>query len=301
MKAIITGFLDSNKDLSFDEQLDLAIKNQMSSICLRMYKKRPLIELKDSELKEIVEILKNKKMKIAFIDTNIKSYDINNDSRHKEALNDFKVTVLIAKKLKVQHLIYKLPIFTDVMKEYKNIELRLTPFVEFAMKHNKKIIICPNNSYKANVYAYIMKKMKSNVLSVLFDPVEIMNNDESTTTTYRILKRKIGAFRATDANSKNIPKLMGYGDTNVITILKKLVRDKYSGFLLVDNKFQEEIKELETKDKGLMKKLFNRKKKKKKTLIEEVSKVVFPNEEIKNATWDDILANQIKMLKTLFK
>lgn len=301
MKAIITGFLDSNKDLSFDEQLDLAIKNQMSSICLRMYKKRPLIELKDSELKEIVEILKNKKMKIAFIDTNIKSYDINNDSRHKEALNDFKVTVLIAKKLKVQHLIYKLPIFTDVMKEYKNIELRLTPFVEFAMKHNKKIIICPNNSYKANVYAYIMKKMKSNVLSVLFDPVEIMNNDESTTTTYRILKRKIGAFRATDANSKNIPKLMGYGDTKVITILKKLVRDKYSGFLLVDNKFQEEIKELETKDKGLMKKLFNRKKKKKKTLIEEVSKVVFPNEEIKNATWDDILANQIKMLKTLFK
>ena len=301
MKAIITGFLDSNKDLSFDEQLDLAIKNQMSSICLRMYKKRPLIELKDSELKEIVEILKNKKMKIAFIDTNIKSYDINNDSRHKEALNDFKVTVLIAKKLKVQHLIYKLPIFTDVMKEYKNIELRLTPFVEFAMKHNKKIIICPNNSYKANVYAYIMKKMKSNVLSVLFDPVEIMNNDESTTTTYRILKRKIGAFRATDANSKNIPKLMGYGDTNVITILKKLVRDKYSGFLLVDNKFQEELKELETKDKGLMKKLFNRKKKKKKTLIEEVSKVVFPNEEIKNATWDDILANQIKMLKTLFK
>lgn len=301
MKPVITGFLNLEKRETFKEQIATAKKLNINSICLKEFNQRPIIELNDAELKEINLLLKTEKMKVDILDTNIKPYDINSDAKHKEALAEFKSMINIAKKLKVKHLYYRLPLFTDVIEEYENIRIRLEPFIDLAMKNNKKIILYPVNGYKTNVYAYIFKKIKANVLSVLFDPVYIMLNDESTTTAYRLLKRKIGAFATIDADHKDMPKLMGYGETNVLAILKKMIRDRYTGFLIIDTKFEQKTKELESKNKGLIAKVFRRKEKKKRAMMEEVSESIFSDEQTKNATYHDILVNQINVLKIIFK
>ncbi len=188
-----------------------------------------------------------------------------------------------------------------MIKEYDAIEKRLEPYIDLAMRNNKKIILFPVKDYKASVYAFILKKVKSNVLSFAFDPVFIMNNNESTTTAYRLLKNKIGIFMARDADHHGLPKLMGYGKTDITEIMKKLFRDNYAGFISVDNQFSETVFDDEPKKVGFFKSIFSGEKKKKNDVLIELSKKIFPNEETKNVTYDDILANQIKILNLLFK
>jgi len=301
MKPIITGFLDFDGTSSFEAKIECATKHQLSYICLKKYNQSPLIELSEKEIKDLQSSLRDAKLKIAIIDTNIESYDINDDRKHSVALDEFKYMVKFADRLKVQHLYYQLPKFNDVIEEYDNIQKRLEPFVDYAMRNSKKIIILPSNNYKANVYAYIFKKMKSNVLSIAFDPVAIMMNNESTTTAYRLLKNKIGSFSTCDADLQNIPKLIGYGKTDIVALFKKLIRDRYDGYLLIDNKFHDQVFKEEPAKKGLLAKLFKSKNKKKESLLYELSSKIFPNEETKNVTIDDILDNQIKVLKIIFK
>ncbi|MBN2300620.1 MAG: TIM barrel protein [Acholeplasmataceae bacterium] len=301
MRPILTGFLDLENKASFQEQIDSALKHHISTICLRSYNQNPLIEISDSDIKKILQILKESKIKIIALDTKIKSYDINDDHKHIEALDEFKYMIKLADRLKVQNLYLNLPKFNDVIEEYENIEKRLSPFIEAAMKSNKKIILLPVNNYKINVYAYLIKKIKSNIISVLFDPVSIMMNNESTTTAYRLLKKKIGAFAAIDANHQNVPQLIGYGKTDVLALFKKLIRDRYDGLLLIDNRFNDQVFNLELKKAGLFSKLFKVREKQKKSMISDLSKKIFPNEETKNVTYDDILDNQIKVLRIIFK
>lgn len=301
MKPTITGYFDQDGTATFEEQIALAQRHQITSICLGAYGKQSLIELSDSDHKKIISALKDAKLKIAAIDTGISSYDINSDSKHAEALDAFKYMVKLADKLKVTQLFFRLPIFNDVIEEFENIKIRLEPFVEAAMKGGKKMILLPVNNYKANVYAFIMKKIKSNALSVYFDPVYIMMNNESTTTAYRLLKKNIGAFAAIDADHHQVPQLMGYGKTEILSLFKKMIRDRYDGLLMIDNYFNQEVFALETKKVGFFAKILKTKQKKKELMISELSKKIFPNEQTKNVTMDDILDNQIKVLKIIFK
>jgi len=301
MKPNITGFFDYDGTATFQEQLAIAQKNQLEYICLRKYNGEPIIELSDSDLKKIMLELKTAKLKIAILDTCIQPYDIYDDKKHADSLDEFKYMIKVADKLKVSHLFFRLPKFNDVIQEYDSIFKRLEPYVDVAMKNSKKIILLPVNGYKANTYAYLFKKIKSNALSLAFDPVAIMMNNESTTTAYRLLRTSIGAFFAEDADHDHVPKLLGYGKTDIITIFKKLLRDRYSGFLMIDNKFHQTIFNEEPKKVGLFKKIFSNEKKKKENDMTDLSKKIFPNEETKNVTIDDILENQIKVLRIIFK
>ena len=301
MKPTITGFFDQNGKLTFDEQIALAMKHKIETICLRAYNKRPIIELSDGDLKQIISTTKDAKIKIGMIDTNIMSYDLYDEKKYKDALDEFKYMIKVADKLKATHLTFRLPIFNEVIKEYDALEKRLDPFIDAAMRNSKKIILLPVQEYKASVYAFIMKKLKSNVVSVAFDPVHILMNNESTTTAYRLLKKKIGLFMAIDADLGRKPKLIGYGKTDVHELLKKLFRDKFDGFISVDNQFSETIFDDEPKKTGFLKSIFSNEQKKKNDTLTDLSKKIFPNEETKNVTYDDILTNQLKVLHLLFK
>jgi hypothetical protein len=301
MKPIITGFLDFNQTSSFENQIELANKHQLNYICLRTYNNKPMIEIAEKDIKEMLTQLKIGKLKIAAIDSGIKPYDIHHQQKHDKALDEFTFLIKVADKLKVNYLFYELPVFTDVLEEYQLIESRLLPFIDIALKYGKKIILMPSNNYKANTYTYLLKKLKTNVLSVAFNPVFIMLNNEATTTSYRLLKGNIGAFIANDADHQNHPKLLGYGKTEVIVLFKKLIRDGYGGFIMIDNSFHEALFQEPVKKQGFFSKIFANEDKKRNKEMDVLSKKIFPNEETKNVTYDDILENQIKVLNIIFK
>ncbi len=301
MKATITGFFDQEGKLSFKEQLEFASKHELEAISIRYYNHKPLLEASDKEIKSMVQLLKDYKMKGALLDTLIGDYDLNSDQKAKEAFDEFKYLVKASNILKINYLIIRLPKFNDVMEELENIKIRLQPWITYAAKQGKKLLLYPKNGYKANTYAYIFKKMKSNHLFMLFDPVYFLSIHESTTTGYRVLKKKIFAFSCQDADHNLVPKLIGYGKTDIISLFKKLIRDRFSGYLLMDNKFNQHMFEDSTQKEGFFTKIFSNKKKKEKAQIDELSKRIFPNEETKNVTYDDILENQIKVVNIVFK
>ncbi|QWB95860.1 TIM barrel protein [Mycoplasmatota bacterium] len=300
MKAKITGFIDHDKNLSVEEQVELANRHKLDTICLRFVQQKNIFEVDDKLVKKMQVLFKDHKIKVSIIDPEIKPYRMDNNHQHEEALDHFKYALKIATKLKATHIYLRLFKFNSVIDEYPNVEKRLNDYIDLANRSNKKIIIYPTSDHKMNTYTYIFKKYKSNLLSIFFDPVHIMNQGQSATTTYRLLKKHISSFACHDANRENVPKLIGYGKADVVALFKKLMRDNYKGFLLIDNQFYKEIFEEEPEKKGL-KKLFNRRNKRKETTRTEVSKIIFPNEETKNATYDDILDNQIKLLHMLFK
>lgn len=300
MKAKITGFLDHDKSLSKEQQIELAKRHHLDTLCLRFTNKKDIFEVDDKMVRSLLDLFKTNRIKIGIIDPEIKPYKIDHKNHHEEALDQFKYTLKIASKFKATHIYLRLPLFNSVIDEYPIIEKKLNDYVDLANKANKKIIIVPSDDYKMNTYTYIFKKYKSNVLTILFDPVHVMSQKQSATTTYRLLKKHISAFACHDANHEGIPKLLGYGKADVIALFKKLMRDSYKGFLLVDNAFYKEIFEEEPERKGIFN-FFNKSKKRKQSTQEEISKIIFPNEETKNATYDDILDNQIKLLHMLFK
>lgn len=301
MKPILTGFFDQHQPLSFDEMIMFTERFQLDQLCLRGYQKKPMIEVNESDIKQMLTSLKTAKNKIALIDTQIKTYDIHQEQKFNEALDEFKFILKIAEKLKVTHVLMKLPRFTDVIQEFELINQRLIPFVDAAMKSNRKVILEPSLGYKANVYQYIFKKFKTSHLGILFDPVYFMLQNESTTTAYRVLKTNIFAFAFHDANHQGEAQLAGYGKSDVVAICKKLIRDRYDGFILMDNQFHPQSFDLAEKKKGFLSKLFSNDQKKKEKYVRELSRKIFPNEETKNVTYDDILENQIKLVKTIFK
>lgn len=301
MKPIITGFFDEDGKAHLSSCIEKAIKFGIDHVALRTNNGQPLIELSDGELKKMLLDLKGERMKISVIDSNILPYDMYDDHKHADVLDEFKYMLKVADRLKVNHLFLRLPIINDVIEEFDTIEKRLGGFVDAAQRAGKKIVILPTQGYKTNTYVYIFKKMKSKYLSIAYDPVTIMLSNESATTTYRLLKSYISVFFAHDANQLNEPKLMGFGKTDVLKIMKKLVRDRFSGFMMVDHQFNPMMFKNEESKKGFFQKLFSNDKKKKEKKINELSKIIFPDEETKNVTEDDIYENQIKLIQTLFK
>lgn len=301
MKSIITGFFDAEGHSTFENQMLFAQRHGLDTICMRTYNGQPIIEISDGDLKKITNDLKLNKMKIGILDSSVMPFQLNDQRRQTDALDEFKYMIKVADRLKINHVYFRLPQFNDVIEEYTDIEKTLIPFFEFAYKNNKKIILLPVHGYKASTYAYIIKKMKTNHVFFAFDPISIMLNGESTTTAYRTLRTHIGAFFCMDANQDGHPKLLGKGKTNVIEIIKKLDRDRFDGFLLMDNRVYQTIFPETPEKEGFFKKLFSNSQKKKETAMTELSKIIFPNEETKNVTYDDILDNQINLVRTLLK
>jgi sugar phosphate isomerase/epimerase len=302
MKTLITGFFDFNQTRTFQEQIETAKKHNLDTICLRAFDKKKLFEISDQNLNDLIKSLKLNKMKVAIIDPQLSSYHLYNDYENQVALDQFRFIVNLADKVKATHLYLELPMIEDVIREFETIQKRLTPFIEIAQKSKKQLILKPNHNQKMATYVFLLNKMKYKELSVLFDPVYLLKNNEPTTTSYRLLKGKIGALRAIDCDKDFNPTLLGYGKTDILSIFKKLKRDNYKGIALIDNHFHEHVFEESDQKENLFSKLFKSRKRKKENTLTSLSLKLFPNEEIKDVTEDDILANQINFLrKYIFK
>lgn len=301
MKPIITGFLDQDGQLSLEDQIEQANRHDLDALCLKSYKGEKLIELSEPSQKQLLQTLKQNRLRIAIIDPQIRTYDLYDDRAHREALDEFKYMAMMADRLRATHLYHRLPVINDVIKEFADINERLTPFLDIAHKHGKKLVLVPSDGQKTNVYAYILKKFKNNQLSIVFDPVYLMLNDESTTTAYRLLKGHIGAVRAIDADLLGNPCLMGYGKTDILAIFKKLLRDKYQGMFLVDNHFYNQVFNPVIVKQSFFKRVFSSDKKKREGTMQDLARKIFPKEENRTVTYDDILDNQIKVLNVIFR
>ena len=121
MKLTITGFFDYKKTL--DQSIETLKRNQLSTLALRQYGNKPLIEMNDQDIRDLLTKLKTEKIELSMIDTMIKAYPIESKKQHHEAIDQFKYMVKLSSKLKVDYLLFELPVFHDCIKEFEDITI----------------------------------------------------------------------------------------------------------------------------------------------------------------------------------
>ena len=205
----------------------------------------------------------------------------------------------VASKLKVSNLYFRLPIIKDILEEFDTVKSQLDLFIERARRFKITLLI-KQEEEKTNVLVYILKKYRPRDLQLIFNPATTMTNEESPIVAYRLLKDYFNFFVSADIDKKNNPELLGYGRVKIIDIFKRMNRDQYKGFFILDDRFGNFVSGNEEKKVPWFKKLF-----KNKTNIDNYlrgySLRIFPNQEVQDVTVFDIYDNQINVLKIAFR
>jgi sugar phosphate isomerase/epimerase len=299
MRPTLTGFLDIGDTTTFEEQITLATKLAIRQIALRADGPKPLVEVSPERFAHLSSALKKARIKVSLVDPLVPPSALDDTKGHEIALKTFSYVLRQTALLKPTHILLPLPEHGDVIKEFDAVKAWIDPFI--AQAQGSKILLKPQGKTKANSLAYVMKKMGSKLAGVVFDPVHIVSLRESTTTAYRLLRKDIVAMMAVDANTHGTTKLIGYGQTEILSVFKKLFRDKYAGYLVVENRFDLDQAPDKEETKGFFQKLFSNEKKRKASLMRELSHKIFPDgDSQRDISDEEILSNQVKVITKLF-
>ncbi|HHW79254.1 MAG TPA: hypothetical protein GX742_00470, partial [Acholeplasmataceae bacterium] len=148
---------------------------------------------------------------------------------------------------------------------------------------------------------YIIKYYKGKNLTLIFNPKELMVNKESITASYRLLKQYMTFFVANDIDKKNNPVLLGYGRLKILDLFKKLKRDKYKKYIILDDSFKDFFIEKPVEKISLFKKIFSKKHKETNIYLQQYANKIFPKENDRKVELKDIFINQIEVLNIIFK
>lgn len=295
----IVGYVDFY-GTEIENQIQTAKKIDLNHIILRKYNNKNLYELTNEDIKQLNKTIKEEKINIVALDPEINSYDLYNIDSYEEILTNYQKVIDLANQIKVNDIFYRLPKIVDIINEFETFENQLVPLLDILKRNNKRFLIVQTEE-KTSVLAYIMNKYYSKNFSLVFNPKQIVLNNESVTTSYRLLKRYFSYFIANDMDSKNNPELLGYGRVNILDVFKRMIRDKYDGTIILDIDFANFLLNYEEKKVSFLKKLFGFKEKNiLKKYIEGYSLRIFPHDDTKIADIYDIYESQIKAIKVIF-
>ncbi|MDY0277504.1 MAG: hypothetical protein RBQ97_05430 [Acholeplasma sp.] len=293
----IIGYCDfQGKEI--DDQILVANELGIENLIIRQIGVKKIYDINDQDCKEILRSVKSSKKSIYALDPEIMTYDLYKVKDYEKALSQYEKTFIIASKLKVDYVLYRLPKIIDILNEFVTVEKQLNKFIELAKKSGRKILIY-HNQEKTNVLAYIMKKFQNKDLGLIYNPKQATLNGDSPTTGYRLLRDFFDCFVAADVDKNNNPELLGYGRVKIIDLFKRMGRDNYRGNVIIDNSFSDFIDNNQIKKVPWYKKLL----KKSDTFddyLKGYSARIFPDEEDRIADIFDIYQSQIKALKIMF-
>lgn len=281
-------------DSKLETQIDFLNKINVNNFIIRSYENKNVYNLLEEDIKNINEQLKLNKINIFSLDPLIKEEDYFNE----ESLSNYLKTIEIAKKLKSESIILRLPNINDIIMEIDTIKIHLDEILKEA-KNNKIKVLIKQNNVKNNVLVYILKRYSDKYLNVIFSPKHAILNNDSAISGYRILKNYSNTLLAADIDSKNNPELLGYGRVNILDLFKRMRRDNFKGNIILDNSFINFFNEEEQKKVPFIKKLFKMKSEFEKYL-KGYSLRIFNEVESKLVNIYDIYINQINVLRIVF-
>lgn len=294
----VIGFCDY-ESTELKEQIDVAKSLEIDQLLIRKINNLKVYEFDDALIKETNQILKTEKISIVALDPLIKNYDLYDIDKFDEVLNMYENAINVAVKLRVSNLYFRLPIIKDILEEFETVKSQLDRFVELARKAKITLLINQEEE-KTNVLVYILKKYRLRDLQLVFNPATTVTNDESPIVAYRLLKDYFSFFVSADIDKKNNPELLGYGRVKIIDIFKRMNRDQYKGYFILDDRFGNFVSGNEEKKVSWFKKIF-KSKPNIDNYLRGYSLRIFPNQEVQDVTVFDIYENQINVLKIAFR
>lgn len=295
----ITSFLDF-KNKTLESQVELAKKFNITDILLRYIDDKKILDLTDDDIVRVNGILRREKLIISAVDPLIQSYDLYNIEAYQANFSKYEDAILKAKALKSSNVILRLPVVSDIINEFETLDRQLKPIIELAHKNSINIII-EQGSTKTSVITYVLKYYKKRRITVIFNPKQLANNKESITASYRLLRKDIAFLVANDIDKKDNPALIGYGRLKILDLFKRFIRDKYNGYLILDDSFKMYFIDSPTKKESFFKRMFSNTAKQDAKQLLKLQNKILPDEDELVLSIEDIYFNQVDVLNIIFK
>lgn len=162
-------------------------------------------------------------------------------------------------------------------------------------KHKIKLWIYPKQDQHYKLFVQIFQKIKSQHVTLVFNPAYVYLNRASVISNYKAFKKYIGCVVTEDVTSQNYPELIGYGQASLIELFKYMIRSSYQGDLMLDLKFDNYLEKLKKKQQGFFKILH-----KKDIDTYQLLKKRLKIDEKKDVQLIDIFDNQFEVLSIVF-
>lgn len=162
-------------------------------------------------------------------------------------------------------------------------------------KYKIKLWIYPKEDQPYKLFVPLFQKMKSQHISLVFNPAYVYLNRASVISNYKSFKKYIGCVVAEDVISQGHPELIGYGKASLIELFKYMIKSSYQGDLMLDLKFDNYIEKLKKKQQGFFKILH-----KKDIDAYQLLKKRLKIDEKKDVQLIDIFDNQYEVLSIIF-
>lgn len=199
--------------------------------------------------------------------------------------------------LKIKRVIFLLPPNLNVSKKTATeINVKLGMLIKMTSRHKAMTIIEPTSqAYKSLMY--IIKPFKPSQLGVVFNPSHIMKTHGSTLGQYRLLRKYITYFVCHDLTKDAKAALIGYGQTQIIALFKRLKKDGYKGDFILDPPFEQVLISANKRKKSIFK-VFR---KKELSKYEQLKSMMNMSSQEKDITLYDIYTHQYDVLDTIFR
>jgi hypothetical protein len=144
-----------------------------------------------------------------------------------------------------------------------------------------------------NAFLIELKNTFKLKFKLVYDPAYLLAHQQSPLAFYRMFKTHIYILVAHDINHAKMPQLLGYGDTDIVNIIKRMKRDHFEGDIWLDPNFERILQKSKIPFiESIMPKLFKEKTKLKERLQIDIKKDI---------TARDVYENQIDVLQVIFK
>lgn len=240
MKLELLAYLDY-QNASLEEQLDLTLKLNIKSFLFRQIAGQSIVEMSEETFQQTQQEFTKKKVKVTAVDPLIPSYDLYQPEEKKQFDTLLDLAIKRAKSLRTEYIYYVIPKFIDVTTDTDIIMTHIKEHLSQIKKAKLEVLIKPESNHKANTYRFILNALKDDRIKINYDPVYFHLNKESNVTAYRLLREFIGIFVAADIDQLGNPRLVGLGKLEMTQMFKKLFKNKYNGYVVLDSKLPEVI------------------------------------------------------------
>ncbi|VEU83189.1 hypothetical protein [Acholeplasma hippikon] len=240
MKISISTFVDYLNTTQLDQE-SLVEKLKLQSIVIRRVDGKSFLSLDDLAFNNLMNFTKVKE--VLTVDPLLQNGKIYDASYLENFEKNLDLAANKAKQLKSKSLIYRIPLFEDVMQDRELILTIIKRQIAIIKKYKLDVLIMPDNDHKASTYRFIFENLKDNKVKMVFHPVYLYKLKEAEITAYRLLRDYIGMFLVDDCDEFGTSRLITTGQTiELKELFKKFITNNFEGFIVLDTGLNDVLK-----------------------------------------------------------
>lgn len=257
MKINLSSFVDY-QSATLVEQESLVEKLKLQSVVIRKIDGKKLLDFDDAMIQNLLNLIKNKE--VIAVDPLLQNGSVYDTTSIEKYEKDLDEAASKAKLLKAKSLVYRVPLFDDIMEDNNHIMTIIKRQVSIVKKYKIDVLVMPDNNHKSSTYRLIFENLKDTKVKMIYHPIYFYKGKEAAITAYRLLRDYIGMFIVDDCDELGTPRLISKGTAiDLKEIFKKFITNNFEGSVVLDSNLTEVL--LRAKDYKWFDKTFSKVKK----------------------------------------